>query len=137
MDVIIDANILFAALIKDGKTIECLLEKNVHLFAPEFLMEEFRAHKEEILKKTKRTPEEFNEILEIFQDIITFIPKEECSQFLSRAETISQDKDDAAYVAVALKMNIPLWSNDKKLKQQQEIKVYSTKELLEILQKTN
>ena len=62
MDLVIDANILFAALIKEGVSIELIFNENFHLFAPEFLLEEFTKYKNEILKKTKRTDEEFNEI---------------------------------------------------------------------------
>jgi len=36
-----------------------------------------------------------------------------------------------SYIALALKLNCPIWSNDTDLKQQDRIKVYNTKELLE------
>ena len=50
MDLIVDANILFAALIKDSITMGFFFNRDFHLFAPEFLLEEFYKHKEEILK---------------------------------------------------------------------------------------
>lgn len=96
-------------------------------------MEEFKKHEEEILQRTKRTQDELREILNILQTIITFIPKEECISFFAKAKKISPDKDDAPYFAVALKMNMPLWSNDKQLKEQKEVQVYTTKELVVIL----
>ncbi len=132
MDLIIDANILFAALIKEGKTIELLFNEDTHLFAPEFLLVEFTNHKEEILKKTKRTEEEFNDILEILKNIIAIIPKEEFEEFLKEAETISQDKNDVQYIALALKLRLPIWSNDKDLKQQNKIIIYHTHDLIKI-----
>ncbi len=42
MDLVIDANILFSVLIRKGKTEELLFEDDLHLFAPEFIFEEFR-----------------------------------------------------------------------------------------------
>jgi predicted nucleic acid-binding protein len=33
MDLVVDANIIFAALVKDGATIDLLLEPELHLFA--------------------------------------------------------------------------------------------------------
>ncbi|MEI6732208.1 MAG: PIN domain-containing protein, partial [archaeon] len=40
------------------------------------------------------------------------------------------DIKDAMYLALALKLNCPIWSNDKLLKNQTQIKVYSTSELM-------
>lgn len=47
MDLVVDANILFSILIKNGKTEEIMLEPDLHLFCPEFIFEE--------LKNTKTT----------------------------------------------------------------------------------
>jgi len=77
MDVVIDANILFAALIKESITIELLLNENLHAYSPEFLFEEFYEHKEEILKKTKRTQKEFEDIFSALKEIVEIIPAEE------------------------------------------------------------
>ena len=65
MKLVIDANILFAALIKEGPTAELLISDKLQLFAPEFLFTEFSKYEELILKKTHRTKEEFNEFLEL------------------------------------------------------------------------
>ncbi len=131
MDLVIDANILFAALIKEGTTIELIFNENIHLFAPEFLLKEFAKYKEEILRKTKRTEEQLNEILEILNIIITIIPKEEFKEFFKEAEQICPDPKDIDYFALALKLRSAIWSNDKDIRDQSRIKIYSTKELIE------
>ena len=46
------------------------------------------------------------------------------------AEAICPDRSDIPFFALAMKMRIPIWSNDKKLKEQSEVVVYSTAELL-------
>ena len=130
MDLVVDANIIFAALVKDGTTIDLLLEPDIHLFAPEFLFEEILKHKDELLKKTRRRAEEFDEIFDILEQKITIIPKEDFESFLEEASKISPDPDDTVYFALALKINAAIWSNDRKLKEQDRIKVYSTKDLL-------
>ena len=130
MQLVVDANILFAALIKDGATIEILVNSSGRLFAPEFVLEEFREHEKEILKKTKRTPEEFESIFESLNEMINVIPKEEYQEMLAAAEKIAPDPDDVPYLALALKLGIPIWSNDKELKGQKRVKVYNTKELM-------
>jgi predicted nucleic acid-binding protein len=43
------------------------------------------------------------------------------------------DEKDTHYVALALKLNCPIWSNDTDLKKQNKVKIYNTKELLEEL----
>lgn len=58
------------------------------------------------------------------------IPKEEIEPFIEEAEKISPDERDVLYFALALKLKCGIWSNDKKLKKQSKIKIYSTEELL-------
>tara|TARA_Y100000310_G_scaffold333493_1_gene411165 strand:+ start:1010 stop:1414 length:405 start_codon:yes stop_codon:yes gene_type:complete len=134
MKVIVDANILFAALVKEGKTIEILLNPYFTIYAPEFLFEEFEKYKNEILRKTHRTQEAFTEIFEILKEIITIIPKEEYENKTKIAKEISPDPNDADYFALAFELNCVIWSNDKDLKNQNSIKVYSTQDMLELLE---
>lgn len=133
MNLIVDANILFAALIKDGKTIEILLNPFFNFYAPEFLFEEFEKYELEILRKTHRNKEKFSEIFEILKKIIILIPKEKYKDKIYFAKSFSPDEYDVKYFALALKLNCAIWSNDKKLKEQNRVKVYSTEELIKIL----
>jgi len=55
----------------------------------------------------------------------------EFRKFLKTALRHSPDKNDAPYIALALKLGCPLWSNDKALKKQEKAIVISTEELLE------
>ena len=51
--------------------------------------------------------------------------------FLKKAELISPDPKDLVYTACALATNSKIWSNYKKLKEdQEEIEVITTEELL-------
>ena len=54
--------------------------------------------------------------------------------FISDAKEISPDEDDVHYLALALKMGIPLWSNDRALREgQDEVVVYTTQDLIRLL----
>ncbi|MCK4435272.1 hypothetical protein KAU87_00515, partial [Candidatus Bathyarchaeota archaeon] len=64
-----------------------------------------------------------------------FIPLEEYSSFMKEALAIP-DPDDIDFPALALKLDCPLWSNDKELKQQTVVKVFSTSELISFLPET-
>ena len=69
----------------------------------------------------------------LFRRRITTIPLEEIRPFLKIAINISPDIKDVPYLALALKLNIPIWSNDKELKEKQKhVRVYSTPELLNL-----
>ena len=132
---VIDANILFSALIKDSNTAKLLFDENVNLFTPEFIFEEFIKYENFLLEKSSRKRENFIEIMHMLKEVITVIPKEKYSDFIIEAEKISPDQKDAMYFALALKLNCGVWSNDKKLKEQDKVKVYSTKEILNIVKK--
>ena len=131
MDLVIDSNILFAALLKESGTSDILF-KHV-LYAPEFIFEEFRKYKDYLKGKTKRNEENFNEMFELFERNVILIPKKEIEPFMEKAKRISPDEKDIVYLALALKLKCALWSNDKYLKEKQNAaQVYSTEELIEI-----
>lgn len=132
MDLVIDANILFSVLIKSGKTEELIFEPELHLFAPEFIFEEFEKYKDKILEKTERSEEEFSKLLEILKKRIKTIPNEETQKYLQEARKICPDKKDIDYFALALRLKCYLWSNDKELKNQKIVKIYSTEELIKM-----
>ncbi len=134
MDLIIDANILMSALIStSGLTFELVFNDGIKLFAPEFLLEEVEKHRTEIVTKAEISEAEFGLFFTILSSRILFVPGNEFEEFMNKANEIAPDKNDAEYLALAQKMNCALWSNDKKLKEQTKIKVYSTNELKDVL----
>lgn len=133
MDLIIDANILFSILIQQGKNEEILFLESIHVFAPEFLFEEFDKYKKLILEKTKRHENDFEEFLLILKKKIKIIPNEETEKYIEEARITCPDKNDIDYFALALKFNCGIWSNDKNLKKQNKIKIYSTEDLIKDL----
>lgn len=132
MELVVDANVLFSALIKESFSYSLLFNEKFRLFTPEYIFTEFEKHKEEILKKTERITEEFFRLIEILKRRINIIPLEELIPYIEEAEKLTPDPDDMTYFALALKLNCAIWSNDKKLKDQNKIKVYNTHELSKI-----
>lgn len=134
MELIIDANILMSALIAtEGKTYDLIFNDRINLFAPEFLMNEFEKYKDEILKKSGLDEADFELFSALVGSRIEFISKEEFKRFISKAESITPDLNDTEYIALALKIKCGIWSNDKKLKEQDKVEVYNTNELLKLL----
>ncbi len=134
MDLVLDANVLFSALIRQDTTFRLVLHDNIHLYAPEFLLIELAKYKEVILQKTGKSAVEFEDVLAILRRYIIFVPIEDFISHLAEAERTSPDPKDVAYLALALKMDIPIWSNDKALQtKQNSIKVLSTKDIVGLL----
>ena len=133
MRFVIDANVLFSALVKEGLTSDLLFIDELHFYAPEYLFEEFQKYKNVILDKTTRTMDDFERILRLLEGRIVIIPFEEFEGYYDEAERITPDKKDVPYLALALFLKIPIWSNDKPLRNQRAVKVISTSELLGLL----
>jgi len=129
VDLVVDANVLFAALVKQSKTAELLFRDELHLYAPDFIFEEYSKYKGELLEKTGRSPQDFEHLVKVLQRRINVLPVEEFLPFMKEAKAVSPDAKDAAYFAVALKLGASIWSNDKKLKEQKQVKVWNTSEL--------
>ncbi len=132
MDLVVDANVLFAALIKNSFSYSLLFSGKFHLFTPEYIFTEFENHKEELLEKTERTTEEFFRLLETLKRRIVIVPLEELVPYVKEAEKLTPDTDDMVYFALALKLSCAIWSNEKKLKEQDKITVYNTYDLAKI-----
>jgi len=134
MELIIDANVVISAIISlRGKTRDLLFQDSIRLFAPEYLIEEFEKHKKEVIRKSGLSEKEFDLALSLIFSRIDFVPFSDFGIFIRKAEKISPDENDTEYFALALKLGIPIWSDDKLLKQQKIVKVYSTIELLKKL----
>lgn len=135
MKLVVDANILFSALIKEGKTVELLRLPSIEFYSSSFVMEEFEKYKEEILSKTHRTKEEFWDIFKELKEIVSIIPDEEFVHCVDEAEGLTPDPKDMTYFALALHLGCGIWSNDKKLKEQMKVKVYTTEEITGMFEK--
>ena len=131
MKLVVDANILFASLIKNSLTAELLLSDKLNLFAPEFLFDEFIKYEVYILEKTNRSKEDFAQYLNILKEEIEIVPQNLITPYIERAEKFSPDPKDTVYLACALTIDSIIWSNDKKLREgQKEIEVITTEELI-------
>jgi predicted nucleic acid-binding protein len=132
MQLIVDANPVISILIKPGKPIDLLFVEELELVAPELLFEEIENNKELIVKKSGLIKEEIDKFIEILKKKIKVIPEEEFLKYKEEAERICPDEKDITYFALALYLKSPIWSNEKKLKEQNRIVVYATHELMDI-----
>jgi predicted nucleic acid-binding protein len=142
---VIDANELFSAIIAKGKKLQSLVidiifSDKIELFAPFRLLAELGKNREEIKRKSGFSDKEFDAFVEILKlriNFIPFIPLEYFLDKISEAKDVSPDPKDIEYFALALKLKCKIWSEEKKLKQQNKVDVLSTNEVAELLLKTN
>ncbi len=132
MELIIDNNILFSLMRPNSITSQIMQIFNLKLYAPLFILKEFEEHEEEIFRKSRLSKEEFEFRKEVIKEKIKFI---RLDVYKDLVKTIKiKDQDDIPYMALALKLKIPLWSNDKELKLQDKIKVLNTQEIIMLLE---
>jgi predicted nucleic acid-binding protein len=129
---VIDTNIIFSSLLKDSTARKIILSDAFNLFAPEFLFTEIKKYEKTILKKSGLRKENFDLLLLLLQSHIAVIPFNEFSGYLTEAEAEMEgiDKKDAPFIALALKLDIPIWSNDLDFKKQKKIISYTTDEIM-------
>jgi len=116
MKIVLDSNILFSALIS-GKEFYVDILKALKIYVPDFIFAEISKYEDTIIKKTKMGKEFSFFIKELFSEI-TVIPrlaisKKNYKKALALCDEI--DPKDTPYLALSLELNIPLWTNDKKL----------------------
>ena len=112
-----------------SRTAELLFDGHLKLYTLDFIFTEFFKYKESILKKTHRREGEYIQIMHDLQDVCTVVPQEGYLKFMKQAKRISPDEKDVMYFALALKLKCGIWTNDKKLKEQKAVDIYSTEEV--------
>ena len=134
---IVDTNAVAAALVKDGTSRQILLVSGISFFAPDFMREELEEHKDVFLAKSGLPAEDFEKIMDVVLANIVQIPAGSYLAFKQKALELTQDHDDWPFLALAISLSCPIWSNDRGMKGQKEVEVHSTGELVEMLQLGN
>ena len=132
MNVVLDSNVLFRTLISQGNILEIIFNPKLHILAPKKLVEEFNNNKKEILFKSKLSESEFDILLKLLLENISFIELDEYKEFIPNAKQLLKEHlKDVEFVALALKLNCKVWTYELLLF---EIGFgISTKELIELI----
>lgn len=136
LKLVVDANIVLAALIRDSTTRRLLLDGRLELVGPDALKTEVLKHVEadpEIPRKTNLPVEALRDLLRQVSADIVIVPKSQYARILAFSLKLAPHPEDAPYLALALKEHCPVWSNDTQLKRQRRVRVLSTVELLALI----
>ncbi len=133
MKLVIDTNNLFTFFWK-GSLLSKLILSEHDLYSPAFALEEIENNKSEILQKTKLTPNEFEEFKEKLKKVVKFIPFGEYSDKIPEAfELLLEHQKDIDFLALAIKLDATILSNDRELKKQNRIEIYEKSRLSELI----
>lgn len=131
MRLVVDTNVLFAAALRDALTRRLVLQGQHRLYVPPATLEEMDRHWPELVERAG-TPEDLGRaVVRRLLARLTLVPAEALRATLpaARAAVADIDPDDAPFVAAALAVGCDLWSNDKPLRRQRVVRVWSTGEL--------
>jgi len=138
--VVVDANKLIAAFLKNGLIRRIIVLSGIKLYTIEQVLEEVNEHKDELLVKAGIDERVYNLILEdILLPHIAVVEGRWVMDVADEAREISRgfDPDDWPVIALALKLGVPIWTNDKKImeasRSTRKFGAITTHELLEML----
>jgi predicted nucleic acid-binding protein len=136
LELVVDTNVLLAALLKEAVSRELLLDSRLRLFAPEHLVFETQKHltaSAELRKRIRLTPKDLEGLFFLLTENIETVAEQEFASRMPEALEIAPHREDAPYIALGLSLNISIWSNDQGMGLQDKVRIYSTKELIAIL----
>lgn len=131
MKLVVDSNVLFTFFWEKSTSRELFLRQDLELFSPELAIHEIDKYAQDIMRKAKLSKSEFERTKGELKVLIGIIPLEEYSSFLERARHICPYPNDVDFVALALKLNCPVWSNDKEL-HGKVFRVWGTREVINL-----
>lgn len=136
MQVVIDSNILFAALIKNSIIRKILFLSDIDFIFPSIMFEELEKYKLELIKKSKLSNQEFNILLNKIKRRLTLIETEYLIPYRKEAFGLVKEIDPKDYLFIACSLycsNCIFWSEDKALKRQNKVNVLNTLEIIDLL----
>ena len=136
MRFVVDTNIIFSALIKDSITRKILLSIKFEFFTPEYVFIEIQNHSEKIMERCDMDQDDFKMMIDTLMTDIMVVSTDDFREFIQKAYDIMKDidEDDTSFLALAMMLEGEgIWSNDPHFEKQNEIKVWKTKDMLELL----
>ncbi|MEX0920980.1 MAG: PIN domain-containing protein [Candidatus Pacearchaeota archaeon] len=133
MRIVIDTNKLFSFFWK-GSLIKKLILEGYDLYSPEFALEELENNKGEILRKTGLSRVDFEEFVIKLKKVVKFVPFSQYSERIPEAfNLLPKNPKDVDFLALAIKLNAAIVSNDKGLKKQSRVSIFEDSRLSELI----
>ena len=133
---VVDTNVLISALIRDSVTRKIIVSSGFDFCYPSVSFAELERHKGMIIERSGLGEDNFNRVLAVLMSHVKVVPYSAYSGKIGEARAVlgGIDIDDVAFLALALSIEGSfIWSNDNHLHSQDKVKVFWTKDFLNIL----
>ena len=136
IQIVVDTNVLMSALLKDNSvTAKLIRSEFFDIYYPEDGLTEIDRYREYLISKREKTlqKQSFEYVLRFVLEPVHIIPYQlYCQQIKDAHEKMKCiDEKDTPFLALALQLNCPIWSDDSHFKQQNTVKVYTTQDILQ------
>ena len=129
MKLVIDTNIIIAAMIKNSLSRRIISTPQFQFITSDHTLQELSRYEKTIRKKARLTHQEFDLVVSLLFDHITIVPKEEYNMFLAIATTLIEDINDVPFIALCLATKADgIWSDDTHFYTQKQVTVFRTKD---------
>ena len=133
MKIIVDADRIVAALIKQNTTRDILFDEEFEFLTPDHALFEIEEHREILQKKTKLTTYEFDILLMLIFEYITIIAKSTYTNFMEDCKESVKDVNDIPYIAACLASEfLGIWLHNQHFREQSKVKVFTNIDLLNL-----
>ena len=127
ISIVVDANIIISALL-GGVTAGVFFKGTFIFITSDFTIKEIEKYVLELSKKLGVSEDKLRSALELLP--LKVVERREYESFLSKAAQMIKDPKDVPILALALSLNLPLWTNDKHFDIVKEILIIKTKDLV-------
>jgi predicted nucleic acid-binding protein len=133
-----DTNILISALIKDYSINARLIKSEYFtIYFPDYGLKEIESYLDYIKAKRDKSSQSLalDYAQKVILEAIQVVPLKLYHHKLKDAYAIMKeiDEKDGPILALAMQMGCPLWTNDKHFQRQKAVKVYTTKDIISLL----
>ncbi|MBI5226634.1 hypothetical protein HY994_05385 [Candidatus Micrarchaeota archaeon] len=133
MDLVVDTNIVMAAIIRAGDTRRLLFHGELNLFSPRYVLLELAKYGAELRIKSRLSSVDFREVVRRVLSRIRLVHSDQYSPYRDLALSVCPDFGDWPFFAVAMMNDCPLWTSDPALLQQYHVPTYKTVDLVDLL----
>jgi predicted nucleic acid-binding protein len=114
MEIVLDTNVIISSLLRNGITRKILFLSPFEFYTPSSTRSEIEKHKEELIRKSKLDADAFQYMMETIFSKIQIVNLHSIEPYKNKSIEIMTgiDVSDAPFIALALHLDCPVWSND-------------------------
>jgi len=133
MRLVVDANVVIAALVADSRTRELIVTLEPDLLTPAFVYDEMENYEAMIVEKSGMEPDRVAQFVDLLFRYISVVPVDEFHPAIEEADAAigDTDPDDVLYLACAVANDAAVWSDDSDFDEQEVVETYSTGDVID------